>query len=57
MMFTDGKIFSDLTAMRFYTLDVSSPTIFSWPCFVNALMDAHFPTFLFSFLCDGGQER
>lgn len=28
-MFTDGRIFIDLTTIRFYTLDVSSPTIFS----------------------------
>jgi hypothetical protein len=28
MMFTDGKIFTELTAIRFYTLDVCSPIIF-----------------------------
>jgi hypothetical protein len=35
MMFTDGKAFTDLTAIRFYMLGVISPAIFSRPCFFN----------------------
>ena len=34
-MFTDGKTLTDVTAISFYTLDVCSPTIFSWPCLVK----------------------
>lgn len=53
MMFTDGKIFTDLRAIRFYMLGVSSPTIFSQHCLLIAPVGAHFTTFRFGVLCDG----
>ena len=48
-MFTDGKTFTDLTAIRFYMLDVSSPTIFSCTVLLTAWVGAHFPTFRIGF--------
>jgi hypothetical protein len=53
MMFTDGKTFTALTAMRFYMRGVSSPTIFSCAILLTAWTGAHFTTFRIGVLCDG----
>lgn len=45
MMFTDGKTITDLTPIRFYMIDVCSPTIFSWRCLVNCAGGRSFHNF------------
>jgi hypothetical protein len=52
-MFTDGKAFTDPTAIRFYMLDVISSTIFSCLILFTAWVGAHFTTFRIGVLCDG----